>query len=52
MGEITIGGFTNQLFGIYSYIPVAEILNCSGVLVGPIYSRSSFEDPYRRYKEF
>ena len=35
------GGFCNQLFGIYSYVPLARLLNVS-VIVGPVFSRKSF----------
>jgi hypothetical protein len=42
------GGFCNQLFGIYSYVPLARLLNV-GVIVGPVYSRKSFTVTYDEF---
>jgi hypothetical protein len=42
------GGFCNQLFGIYSYVPLARLLNL-GVILGPVYSRKSFTVTYDEF---
>ena len=42
------GGFCNQLFGMYSYVPLARLLNVS-VIVGPVYSRKSFTMTYDEF---
>jgi hypothetical protein len=45
IGEQTFGGLCNQLFGIYSYVPTARLLNAS-LIVGDMYSRTDFENTY------
>lgn len=43
-----MNGLSNQLFGIYSYVPVALLWNVS-LVVGEVYSRSSFEKAMSKY---
>lgn len=42
LGEYSPGGFCNQLFGIFSFIPFVRLLNLTGLIIGPVYSRKSF----------
>lgn len=44
-----MNGLSNQLFGIYSYVPVALLWNVSLVL-GDVYSRDSFENAMGKYE--
>eukprot|EP01036_Dinobryon_divergens_P028025 gene28025-36907_t len=49
LGETIIGGLCNQLFGVYSIIPMARLLHADGVVVGPMHSR--FDNYEVDYKE-
>jgi hypothetical protein len=49
VAENAMNGLSNQLFGIYSYIPVAILWNVS-MVVGPVYSRPSFKQEVQKYK--
>ena len=48
LADIMPSGFCNQLFGIYSYVPLARLLNV-GVIVGPVFSRKSFTMTYDEF---
>lgn len=48
-GENAMNGLSNQLFGIYSYIPVAMLWNVS-LIVGDVYSRDSFQNAMAKYE--
>lgn len=49
LGEYSPGGFCNQLFGIFSYIPFARLLNLTGLIIGPVYSRKSFTVTFKEF---
>eukprot|EP00598_Pedospumella_elongata_P011167 CAMPEP_0185016420 /NCGR_PEP_ID=MMETSP1098-20130426/100359_1 /TAXON_ID=89044 /ORGANISM="Spumella elongata, Strain CCAP 955/1" /LENGTH=405 /DNA_ID=CAMNT_0027545613 /DNA_START=240 /DNA_END=1457 /DNA_ORIENTATION=+ len=44
-----MNGLSNQLFGIYSYVPVALLWNMS-LIVGDVYSRDSFQNAMAKYE--
>ena len=48
-GENAMNGLSNQLFGIYSYVPVALLWNVS-LIVGDVYSRDSFQNAMAKYE--
>ena len=48
LGEMCVGGFSNQLFGIFSMVPTALLLN-SSLIFGEISSRHSFEHSWGEY---
>ena len=50
LSDTSPGGFCNQLFGVFSAIPVAKLLNAN-VIVGPIFSRRSFTAVYGKFTE-
>ena len=50
IGEHSPGGFCNQLFGIYSTIPLARLIGAN-LILGPIFSRRSFTTTYEKFKE-
>lgn len=45
-----MNGLSNQIFGIYSYIPVALLWNVS-LIVGDVYSRRTFDKAMAKYDE-
>lgn len=47
-GENAMNGLSNQLFGIYSYVPVALLWNVS-LILGDVYSRDSFQNAMSKY---
>eukprot|EP01038_Epipyxis_sp_PR26KG_P005029 gene5029-7018_t len=47
-GEIGTSGLCNMLFGVYSLIPMARLLN-SSLIVAYLYSRKSYEVTYMDY---
>jgi hypothetical protein len=49
LAENAMNGLSNQLFGIYSYVPVALLWNAS-LVVGSIYSRRSFTVEMGKYE--
>ena len=48
LGELFVGGFTNQQFGILGMVPVAQLLN-SSLIVGPISTRKSFAHTWDQF---
>jgi hypothetical protein len=48
VAENAMNGLCNQMFGIYSYIPVARLWNAS-IVVGNVYSRPSFDIAMQKY---
>ena len=50
LGELYVGGFTNQQFGILSMIPVAQLFN-SSLIVGPISTRKSFAHSWDQFSK-
>jgi hypothetical protein len=49
LGENAMNGLSNQLFGTYSYAPVAMLWGVN-LVVGDVYSRSSFEVKVKKYE--
>jgi hypothetical protein len=45
LGQVSFGGLCNQLFGLYSQIPIAMLLNAS-LLLNSLYSRNNFEQSW------
>jgi hypothetical protein len=48
LGDSGSSGLCNQLFGVFSYIPVAKLFNASGLVVGELYSRHGFDGAHSR----
>lgn len=49
IAENAMNGLSNQLFGIYSYVPVAILWNVS-LVVGEVFTRTSFENEVKKYE--
>lgn len=49
IAENAKNGLSNQLFGIYSYVPVALLWNVS-LVVGEVFTRTSFENEVKKYE--
>ena len=50
LGDVAVGGFTNQLFGIFSMVPTALLLN-SSLIFCEVSSRHSFEHSWGTYAQ-
>ena len=50
LGDVTVGGFTNQLFGIFSMVPTALLLN-SSLIFCEVSTRHSFEHSWGEYSQ-
>jgi hypothetical protein len=50
IGEPRLYGLSNQLFSVFAYVPIAQLLGVN-LLVGPMYSRQSFSQTLVEFQQ-